>query len=108
MNSEHASMPPGVEVRLTDEEAFDAWLDVVTDGFARPDTQGVVPHEELPRDVIARAERDFAAADVVRYLAMSYSVSSVKSLIVTSRAVSIPLTYARVFRPSARSTMARN
>ena len=64
------SAPPGVEVRLSREDEFDAWLDVVTDGFAHPDAQGVVSHEEFPRDVIERAERDFGAAGVVHYIAL--------------------------------------
>ncbi len=62
--------PLGVEVRSSGEGEFDAWLDVVADGFAHPDTQGVPLHEEFPRDVLARAERDFAAAGVVRYIAL--------------------------------------
>ena len=66
--------PPGVEVRRSGEDEFDAWLDVVADGFAHPDTQGVPSHEDFPRDVLARAERDFAAAGVVRYLALHDSV----------------------------------
>jgi GNAT superfamily N-acetyltransferase len=61
--------PPGVEVHRSGEDEFDDWLDVVADGFAHPDTQGVPSHEDFPRDVLARAERDFAAAGVVRYLA---------------------------------------
>jgi hypothetical protein len=32
--------PPGVEVRPSGQDEFDAWLDVVADGFAHPDTQG--------------------------------------------------------------------
>jgi GNAT superfamily N-acetyltransferase len=66
--------PPGVEVRRSGEDEFDAWLDVVADGFAHPDTQGVPSHEDFPRDVIARAERDFAAAGAVRYLALRDTV----------------------------------
>lgn len=62
--------PPGVEVRRSGEAEFDGWLDVVADGFAHPDTQGVPSHEDFPRDVLERAERDFAAAGVVRYLAV--------------------------------------
>jgi GNAT superfamily N-acetyltransferase len=62
--------PPGIEVRLSGEEEFETWLDVVTDGFAHPDAQGLPSHEEFPREVIARAERDFAAAGVLRYLAL--------------------------------------
>ncbi len=66
--------PPGLEVRRSGEDEFDAWLDVVADGFAHSDTQGVPSHEDFPRDVLARAERDFAAAGVVRYLALRDAV----------------------------------
>ena len=66
--------PRGVEVRRSGEDEFDVWLDVVTDGAAHPDTQGVLSHEDFPRDIIARAERDFAAAGVVRYLALRDTV----------------------------------
>ena len=62
--------PPGVEVRPSGDDEFDAWVDVVADGFAHPDTEGVPSHEEFPREVIARAERDFAAAGVMRYVAL--------------------------------------
>ncbi len=62
--------PTGIEVRRSGEDEFDAWLDVVADGFAHPDTQGVPSHEDFPRDALARAERDFAAAGVRRYLAL--------------------------------------
>jgi GNAT superfamily N-acetyltransferase len=63
-------MPPGVEVRPSGDDEFQAWVEVVTDGFAHPDTQGVPSHEEFPREVIARAERDAAAAGVLRYIAV--------------------------------------
>jgi GNAT superfamily N-acetyltransferase len=62
--------PAGVEVRRSGDDEFDAWLDVVVEGFAHPDAQGVASHEEFPRDSIARAERDFAAAGVLRYIAL--------------------------------------
>jgi GNAT superfamily N-acetyltransferase len=62
--------PAGIEVRRSDDDEFDAWLDVVADGFAHPDGQGVAAHEEFPRHVLERAERDFAAAGVVRYVAL--------------------------------------
>jgi GNAT superfamily N-acetyltransferase len=65
---------PGVEVRRSREDEFDAWLDVVADGFAHPEAQGVPSHEDFPRDVLARAERDFAAAGVVRYIALRDTV----------------------------------
>jgi GNAT superfamily N-acetyltransferase len=66
--------PRGVEVRRSGEDEFDTWLDVVADGFACPDTQGVPSHENFPRDVLERAERAFAAAGVVRYLALREGV----------------------------------
>jgi GNAT superfamily N-acetyltransferase len=62
--------PPGVQVRPSGDDEFDAWFDVVADGVAHPDTQGAPSHEEFPRHVIARAERDFAAAGVTRYVAL--------------------------------------
>lgn len=58
--------PPGVEIRRSGDEEFDAWLDVV----AHPDTKGVPWHEEFPREVYVRAQRDLAAAGVVRYVAL--------------------------------------
>ena len=58
-------------VRPSGEE-FEAWLDVVTEGFAVPDEQGVPSHEEFPREILARAVRDLvSAAGVVRYDALS-------------------------------------
>jgi len=64
------AMPPGIEVRPSGEEELDVWLAVVVDGFAHPDGQGVPSHEDFPREVLETAERDFAAADVVRYVAL--------------------------------------
>ncbi len=61
--------PPGVEVRRSGDDEFDAWLEVVVDGVAHPDEQGLPAHEEFPRDVVVRAERDLAAAGAVRYMA---------------------------------------
>jgi N-acetylglutamate synthase-like GNAT family acetyltransferase len=60
---------PGVEVRRSGDDEFDAWFTVVADGFAHPDAQGVPSHEDFPRDALERAERAFAAAGVVRYIA---------------------------------------
>lgn len=62
--------PAGLEVRSSGDDELDAWLEVVTDGFAHPDEQGVAAHEDFPREVIANAERDFAEAGVVRYAAL--------------------------------------
>jgi ribosomal protein S18 acetylase RimI-like enzyme len=61
---------PGVEVRPSGDDEFDAWFDVVADGVAHPDTQGLPSHEDFPREVLERAERDFAAAGVMRYVAL--------------------------------------
>ena len=66
--------PPGIEVRPSGDEEFESWLDVVADGFAHPDTHGVPSHEEFPREVLARAERDFAAVGVTRYIALRHGV----------------------------------
>ncbi len=63
-------MPPGVEVRLSGDEEFDAWLDAVGDGVAHPDTQGAPSPGEFRREVLARATRDLAAAGVMRYVAL--------------------------------------
>jgi ribosomal protein S18 acetylase RimI-like enzyme len=62
--------PAGVEVRPSGDGEFEAWLDVVADAVAHPDTQGVPSHEEFPREVVVRAERDLAAAGAVRYAAV--------------------------------------
>src|SRR6516164_6839739 len=64
------AMPPAVEVRPSGDDEFEAWVDVMADGFAHPDTQGVPSHEEFPRDVIAGSERDLAAAGAKRYIAL--------------------------------------
>ena len=62
--------PPGVVVRPSGDEEFESWLDVVADGFAHPDLQGVPSHEGFSPEVIVRSERDLAAAGAVRYLAL--------------------------------------
>jgi GNAT superfamily N-acetyltransferase len=62
--------PPGIEVRRSGDDEFESWLDVQIEGVADPDPQGVPWPEEFPGQVIARAERDFAAAGVIRYAAL--------------------------------------
>ena len=67
--------PPGIEVRPSGKEELDAWVDVVVEGGLHPDTQGVPQHEEFPREILARAERDFgAAAGVQHYVALRHGV----------------------------------
>nr|WP_110037497.1 GNAT family N-acetyltransferase [Nocardia neocaledoniensis] len=53
--------PAGVEVRRADEDGFDTWLDVVVDGFAHPDEDGLPAHEEFPREALAAVMRDMAS-----------------------------------------------
>ncbi len=62
--------PPGVDIRPSGDDEFDTWLDLAADAVAHPDSQGVPWHEEFPRDIYIRAERDGAAAGVVRYAAL--------------------------------------
>ncbi|MFD7843577.1 GNAT family N-acetyltransferase [Nocardia sp. NPDC059764] len=65
-----AYVASGVEVTPSGSDEFDTWLDVVADGFAHPDTQGVASHEEFPAEIIANAMRDLTgAAGVRRFLA---------------------------------------
>ncbi len=62
--------PAGIEIRRSGDDEFEAWLTVVADGAAHPDAQGVPWHEEFPRDIYIAAERDLAAAGVIRYVAV--------------------------------------
>jgi GNAT superfamily N-acetyltransferase len=66
--------PAGIEVRPSGDAEFEAWLEVQADAAAHPDTQGVPSHEEFPREVVARAERDLVAAGVARYAALAGGV----------------------------------
>jgi GNAT superfamily N-acetyltransferase len=61
---------PGIEVRVSSDDELDAWLQVVMDGVAHPDSEGVPAHEAFPREVVETAERDFVAAGVIRYVAL--------------------------------------
>ncbi len=60
-------MSAGAQIRRSDPDELDAWLDVVVEGSLHPDTQGVPWHEEFPREVLIGAERDGMAAGCVRY-----------------------------------------
>jgi GNAT superfamily N-acetyltransferase len=62
--------PAGVEIRLGGDDDLETWIDVVTTGFEHPDDQGVVSHEDFPRDIVARAERDLVAAGARTYVAL--------------------------------------
>jgi GNAT superfamily N-acetyltransferase len=61
---------PGVEVRPSGDDEFEPWFEAVADGVAHPDAEGVPSHEEFPREVVERAERDLVAAGVTRYVAL--------------------------------------
>jgi ribosomal protein S18 acetylase RimI-like enzyme len=63
-------VPAGIEVRRSCDDEFEQWLAVVVDAATHPDTQGVPWREEFPRDVYERAQRDSAAAGVLRYIAL--------------------------------------
>lgn len=60
---------PAVDVRLCAADEFESWVTTVVEGFATPDSAGVPSHEEFPRDIVARAQHDMAAAGAVSYLA---------------------------------------
>ncbi|MHC9290966.1 GNAT family N-acetyltransferase [Mycobacterium sp. LTG2003] len=68
VGAEDLPAPTGVEVRRAADVA--AWVDVVVDGFAHPDAEGVASHEEFPRDVIERAEIDMEKAGAAPYIAV--------------------------------------
>jgi GNAT superfamily N-acetyltransferase len=61
---------PGIDVRSGGADDLEAWVDAVVEGFAHPDGEGVPTHEDFPRDIVERAERDVFAAGATPYLAM--------------------------------------
>jgi ribosomal protein S18 acetylase RimI-like enzyme len=56
-----AQVADGVEIHDVGPADFDTWSSVVVDGFATPDTQGVASHEDFPREIIERVQRDLSA-----------------------------------------------
>ncbi len=62
--------PPGVEIRRGNAADIDVWVDAVVEGFAHPDDVGVPSHEDFPRDIVEKAERDFEKAGATTYVAM--------------------------------------
>jgi GNAT superfamily N-acetyltransferase len=67
LRDEQPVTPSGVEVRLSDDPA--AYRDVVIDGFAHPDVEGVPSHEDFPREIIEKAIGDIEQAGATGYLA---------------------------------------
>jgi GNAT superfamily N-acetyltransferase len=66
--------PAGIVIRPSGDDEFEDWLELMADAVAHPDTQGVPWHEEFPREVYLRAERDSASAGVRRYAAVRAGV----------------------------------
>ncbi|MER7245540.1 GNAT family N-acetyltransferase [Kribbella sp. NPDC000426] len=64
------TLPDSIEVRPSGDDELDLWLNLMADAVAVPDTQGVPWREEFPRDTYIEAERDAAAADIARYVAV--------------------------------------
>jgi GNAT superfamily N-acetyltransferase len=61
----------GIEIRPSGDEELEDWLDVVADGVAVPDTQGLPSHEAFPRDTVIDAMRDLTATQGIRrYIAL--------------------------------------
>jgi GNAT superfamily N-acetyltransferase len=68
-----SAQPPvfdAIDIRMSGEDELDDWLEVVVAGFAHPDEQGVATHEDFPREIVERAERDLVAAGARTYLAL--------------------------------------
>ena len=63
-------LPEAIEVRRSGDDEFDTWLVMMADAVAVPDDQGVPWREEFPRETYIEAERDAAAADIARYVAL--------------------------------------
>ncbi|QZH63129.1 GNAT family N-acetyltransferase [Mycolicibacterium farcinogenes] len=57
-----------VQVRRADD--LTAWVNVVVEGFAHPDGEGPVSHEQFPADIVERAERDMEKAGATAYVAL--------------------------------------
>jgi ribosomal protein S18 acetylase RimI-like enzyme len=61
---------PGIDLRPSPDDEYEAWLAVMADAAAHPDTQGLAWHEEFPRAIYEQAMRDGAAAGIRRYAAI--------------------------------------
>ena len=68
VGDEQPDLPAGVEIRVSDDPA--AYLDVVVDGFAHPDVEGVPSHEEFPREILENGVADIEKAGATAYLAL--------------------------------------
>jgi GNAT superfamily N-acetyltransferase len=68
------AVPDGITIRSSGDDEFEAWLAVMADAVAAPDTQGVPWREEFPRDTYLAAERDAASTGIARYAAVHEGV----------------------------------
>jgi GNAT superfamily N-acetyltransferase len=62
-------VPAGIEVRTSGDAEFEYWLPVVVEASVHPDAQGVPWHDDFDAAAIEAAQRDSAAAGLVRYAA---------------------------------------
>jgi GNAT superfamily N-acetyltransferase len=67
---------PGIEVSRAGAGELEVWLEVVLDGFAHADDEGMPSHEEFPREVVAAAQRDFASTGALLYIARRDGVAA--------------------------------
>jgi GNAT superfamily N-acetyltransferase len=67
LHDEQPAIPSDVEVRLGDNPAV--YLDVMVDGFAHPDEEGVPAHEDFPREILEKAIGDIEQAGAASYFA---------------------------------------
>lgn len=65
-----AETPPVTEVDVRRADDLTIWVNVVVEGFAHPDGEGPVSHEQFPADIIERAERDMEKAGATPYVAL--------------------------------------
>jgi GNAT superfamily N-acetyltransferase len=61
---------PGVDIRPSPDDELDAWLGVMAEAAAHPDTEGLAWHQEFPRTIYEEAMRDGVGAGVRRYAAV--------------------------------------
>lgn len=62
--------PPVTDVLVHRADDLTAWVNVVVEGFAHPDGEGPLSHEQFPADIIERAERDMEKAGATAYVAL--------------------------------------
>ncbi|KLI05113.1 GNAT family N-acetyltransferase [Mycolicibacterium senegalense] len=61
---------PASDVQVRRADDLTAWVNVVVEGFAHPDGEGPVSHEQFPADIVERAERDMEKAGATAYVAL--------------------------------------